>query len=213
MNRSGNDGQVLDLRLRPIKDRLLERAATRLARVVGPAALTITSLAVTLAAAGAAWAGLSYLALAGWLLGRLLDGLDGPVARARGQASDLGGYHDMLADTVGYVVIPLGVALGVDRTEAWIAVAVLMGVLWVNGMSWAYLAALLEKRGAGAASSGEATSVTMRPALIEGTETIVLYSAIIVAPSLAPWLFSAMAALVAVNVVQRLAWARHNLHP
>lgn len=202
---------MLDLRLRPLKERLLDGVAAQLARIVGPGVLTVVALAVTLAAAGAAWAGLSALALAGWLIGRLLDGLDGPAARARGRASDLGGYHDMLADTVGYVAVPLGVALGVDRTEAWVAVAVLMGVLWLNGMSWAYLAAVLEKRGAGAASTGESTAVTMRPALIEGTETIVIYSAIIVFPSLAPWLFSAMATLVALNVVQRLAWANRHL--
>ncbi len=117
----------------------------------------------------------------------------------------------MLADTIGYVAVPLGVALGVDRTEAWIAVAVLLGVLWVNGMSWAYLAAILEKRGEGASSTGETTAVTMPPALVEGTETIIIYSAFVLFPSLAPWLFSAMAALVVANVAQRLSWANRHL--
>ncbi len=100
----------------------------------------------------------------------------------------------MLADTVGYAAIPLGVALGIDRTSGWITLAVLLGVLWVNAISWTYLAAVLEKRGAGAATSGELTTVTMPPALVEGTETIVCYSAFVVFPGAAPWLFSAMAA-------------------
>lgn len=202
---------MLDLRLRPAKERLLDTVAAALAPVIGPGALTLAALTVTLGAAGAAWAGLRLVALAGWLLGRLLDGLDGPVARKRGQASDLGGYLDMLADTIGYVAVPLGVALSIDRTAGWISVAVLLGTFWVNGISWAYLAALLEKRGAGAASTGEMTSVTMRPALVEGTETIVIFSAFIALPAASPWIFATMAALTAVNVVQRLVWAFRHL--
>ena len=203
---------MLDLRLRPIKERLLDKIAGRLASIVGPGILTLLSLAITVGAGFAAAAGLTVIALGGWLVGRLLDGLDGPVARRRGQASDLGGYYDILADTVGYVAVPLGVAFGTDSRCGWIAVAVLLGVFWVNGMSWAYLAAILEKHGAGAAATGEITSVTMRPALIEGTETIVIFSVFIVLPHLAPWTFSAMAALVAVNVVQRVLWAARHLH-
>ena len=202
---------MFDLRLRPLKDRALSGVAERIAHVVGPGTLTLAGLALTLGAAGAAWAGLSALAVVGWLLGRLLDGLDGPVARARGTASDLGGYQDLLADTVGYVAIPLGVALAVDTRTGWITVAVLLGTFWVNGMSWSYLAALLEKRGLGASATGEVTSVTMAPALVEGTETIVFFTAFLALPSLTPWLFSAMAVLVAVNVLQRLAWAGRHL--
>lgn len=202
---------MLDLRLRPVKDRALAGVAERLGVVFGPGTLTLAGLALTLGAAGAAWAGLSALAVVGWLAGRLLDGLDGPVARARNTADDLGGYQDLLADTIGYVAIPLGVALAVDSRAGWIAVAVLLGAFWVNGMSWAYLAAILEKRGSGAAANGEVTSVTMQPALVEGTETIVFFTVFLALPSLAPWLFSAMAALVAVNVVQRLAWASGHL--
>lgn len=209
----GRVDPVLDLRARPIKERLLGGVAHRLAGVVSPNALTGAALVVTVGAAGAASAGLTVPALLGWWLGRLLDGLDGPVARARGTASDFGGYLDVLADTVGYIAIPLGVAAGVDSRAAWVTVAVLLGVFWLNGLSWTYLAAILEKRGAGAQSTGEMTTVTMPPALIEGTETIVLFSLFIVFAPIAPWLFSAMAALVLVNVVQRLWWARGALAP
>ena len=194
---------------------MLGQVAPRLASVVGPGTLTLVGLAVTIGAGWTAAEGLTGVALVAWLLGRLLDGLDGPVARYRGRASDLGGYHDILADTVGYVVVPLGVALSVDSRAGWITLAVLLGAFWVNGMSWTYLAAILEKRGAGASSTGEMTSVTMRPALIEGTETIVIYSAFVLFPQIAAWLFTAMAALVAINVLQRLQWASRHVkaHP
>lgn len=190
---------------------MLDGAATRIAPVVGPNALTLMSLAVTLGAAALAWAGLPLIALTAWLAGRLLDGLDGSVARQRGQATDLGGYLDMLADTIGYAAVPIGVALAVDRTSGWIAVSVLLGAFFVNTISWTYLSALLEKRGAGAASTGELTSITMPPALIEGTETIVLFALFVALPQWAPWLFAVMAVLVGVNVLQRVVWARLHL--
>lgn len=206
---------MLDLRLRPIKERVLVGAARRLARVVGPGSLTLLALAITIGAGWAAAVGLTVVALVAWLIGRLLDGLDGPVARLRGSDSDLGGYHDVLGDTVGYVAVPLGVAFSVDTRAGWITLSVLLGTFWVNGMSWSYLAAILEKRNAGASTTGEMTSVTMRPALIEGTETIVIYSAYILFPHIAPWLFAAMAGLVAINVLQRLRWASRHVtsHP
>lgn len=202
---------MLDLRLRPAKDRLLEPAARLLATHVGPLAITAASLGVSLAAAGLAAAGQPLAALGAWLGGRLLDGLDGPVARRRGEASDLGGYLDMLADTVGYAAVPIGVALGVDDRTTWIAVGVLLGMFFVNAISWSYLAAVLEKRGAGASTAGESTTITMPPALVEGTETIVVFSLFVALPQWASWTFALMAALVAVNVVQRLVWARGNL--
>jgi phosphatidylglycerophosphate synthase len=204
---------MLDLRLRPLKERVLEPTAAVLARRVSANALTGIALAVTLGAAALAAAGRPIAALAGWLLGRLLDGLDGPVARHRGAASDFGGYLDMVADTIGYAAVPIGVALGVDDRSTWIAVAVLLGMFFVNTISWSYLAAVLEKNGAGAAATGEMTTITMPPALVEGTETIVLFSLFIAFPQWSTWLFAAMAALVAVNVVQRMVWARRHLDP
>lgn len=117
----------------------------------------------------------------------------------------------MVADTIGYAAVPIGVALGIDEPSAWIAVSVLLGTFFVNAISWSYLSAVLEKNGTGAAATGERTTITMPPALIEGTETIVLFSLFIAFPQWATWLFAVMAALVTVNVVQRLAWARRNL--
>lgn len=202
---------MLDLRLRPLKERLLEPTAARLARRVSANALTGIALVVTLGAAALAAAGQPVAAVAAWLVGRLLDGLDGPVARHRGAASDFGGYLDMVADTIGYAAVPIGVAVGIDERSAWISVSVLLGAFFINTISWSYLSAVLEKRGAGASATGEMTAITMPPALVEGTETIVLFSLFIAFPRWSTWLFAVMSALVAVNVVQRVAWARRNL--
>lgn len=199
---------MLDLRLRIVKERALEPVAAGLARWVGPTALTLGSLTLAFVTAGLSWAELPWAALAAWLLSRLLDGLDGPVARARNQATDFGGYLDIVGDTIGYAVVPLGVALGADQRSTWIALSALLATFFVNSISWTFLAAVLEKRGQGASTTGEMTTITMRPALIEGTETIVLFSVFVAFPTLATWWFAVMAALVAVNVAQRLVWAR-----
>ncbi len=202
---------MFDHRLRRTKEAVTAPLAVRLGRVVSPLAITVLAFVSTVGAAGAAWAGLPAVAVAAWLVGRLLDGLDGAVARATGRVTDLGGYLDMVLDTVGYALVPLGVALWLDTRAGWIAVALLLAAFYVNTISWAYLAALLEKRSAGAETNGELTSVTMPPALVEGTETIVIFTAFLVIPSYAPQIFTAMAVGVMVGVGQRLVWARRAL--
>ncbi len=199
---------ALDLPLRAIKERALRPVAERLAGRVSATALSVAALLLSVGAAGAAAASWWWVGLGGWLLGRLCDGLDGPVARATGTASDFGGYLDIVFDHIGYAALPVGVAVGVHHRSAWIAVAALEAVFFVNTISWAYLSAVLEKRGAGASTRGEMTTVTMPPALVEGTETIVLFALFLTFPPWATPLFTVMAALVAVNVGQRLIWAR-----
>lgn len=74
-----------------------------------------------------------------------------------------------------------------------------------------YLAAVLEKRNAGAAARGEMTSVTMPGGLVEGAESLVLFSLMLLFPAYAVALFLAMAALVAVTALGRVAWAARAL--
>lgn len=198
---------MLDQRLRRTKERVLGPVGAALAPHVPPLALTLGGLLLTLAAAGLAAAEVWLGALVLWLLGRLLDGLDGVVARRRGSAGDLGGMLDLVADTVGYAAVPLGVAAGLDQRSAWVAVAVLLATFYVNAVTWTYLAALLEKRAAGAGATGELTSTTMPAGLVEGTETIVLFALLLAAPGLAVATMWAMAAAVLVTAGQRVVWA------
>ncbi len=200
---------MLDLALRPKKDNLLAPVVERVAPHLHPAALTGLALAASIGAAVAVPT--PALAVALWWASRLFDGLDGPVARFRKQASDFGGYLDMVGDTIGYAVIPLGVAFHVDQRSTWVAVAVMLALFSINTISWTYLSAIAEKRGDGVANSDEVTTITMPPALIEGTETIAAYTLFLALPSLATWLFGLFAVGVAINVVQRLVWAGGNL--
>jgi phosphatidylglycerophosphate synthase len=201
---------VFDHLLRGFKDRLLAPLAALL-RGVSPNVLTCLALLIGLGGALAAWRGAFIAGLALWILNRVVDGLDGAVARLAGTHSDFGGYLDVMLDTVVYAAIPVGFALGARSTTVLTAALVLEATFFVNTASWMYLAAVLEKRQAGAAVRGELTTITMPPALIAGTETVVLFSLFYLFPAHLSLLFFLMAALVAFNVVQRLIWARRGI--
>ncbi|MFN0090047.1 MAG: CDP-alcohol phosphatidyltransferase family protein [Acidimicrobiales bacterium] len=202
---------MFDLALRPAKDRLLTPVADRVAGFISAGAVTGGGLLCGVGCAVAAAVGFRWLSLVLWLAGRTVDGLDGLVARRRGEATDLGGYLDMLADTVAYTAIPIGLAVHAGERSVWAATAVLLGSFYVNTMSWAYLSALLEKRGQGVAGSDEPTTIRMPAGLVEGAETLAFYALFLVLPSQLAWLFGAMAALVALTVGQRVRWAQRVL--
>ncbi len=105
-------------------------------------------------------------------------------------------------------MIPLGIAAGIDTRAAWITVAVLLATFYVNAVSWTYLAALLEKRAAGATATGASTSTIMPRGLVEGTETIVFFTVALAWSGGAVVTLAVMAVAVAVTIVERLWWAR-----
>jgi phosphatidylglycerophosphate synthase len=202
---------VFDELLRGVKDRLLAPLARRLGPGVPPNAVTAAALAAGLAAAGLAWRRAYGAALACWALNRLLDGLDGAVARTHGRQTDLGGYLDLLLDFVVYAAVPLGLAYGSADPRAHAACAALLASFYVNAASWLVLAAVLERRGAGAAARGERTTVTMPAGLVGGAETVAFYALFLLAPRHLPALFALMAALVALTAGQRVVWAWRHL--
>jgi phosphatidylglycerophosphate synthase len=201
---------MFDHLLRGLKDRLLAPLATLL-RGVPPNALSVVALLLGLGAAVAAARGAWSAGLALWLANRVVDGLDGTVARLADTQTDFGGYLDILLDFVVYAAIPVGFAIqSSDRLVLVLAVA-LEGAFFVNACSWMYLSAVLEKRASGARSTGELTTVTMPPALVAGFETVVFFSLFYLFPAKLPLLFGLMTTLVVINVLQRLVWARRVL--
>ncbi len=205
---------MLDDLLRPIKERVLMPAATVVGRRIHPMVVTLAAFVMGLGAAGAAARGANGIGLALWLANRMLDGFDGTLARAQGAQSDIGAYVDIVLDFVVYAAVPLGLVLGAAPPErATLAVAALAMVasFYVNAASWMYLAAILERRGAGAAARGEFTTITMPRGLVGGTETIVFYVLFLALPRNLLSLFTLMTALVLVTVVQRLVWAVRRL--
>jgi phosphatidylglycerophosphate synthase len=202
---------MVDKILRGPKEQALSPIAFGLPRSIAPTALTVAAFGVGLSAAVAAWQQSFGVALALWIINRFLDGLDGTVARVHGKQSDFGGYLDIVLDTVIYAAIPFGLVLALPSTAAWLSLAALLTSFYINGASWMYLAALLEKRSQGAQAQRELTTITMPSGIIEGTETVLFYSLFLLAPNLIVPLFWTIALLVAATIGQRLLWARRNL--
>lgn len=196
---------MFDTELRSLKDRVLA-PLVRALEPVSPTALTGAALAVGLGCAGAAALGWPLVALGLWVVNRVLDGLDGLVARRFGKTSDRGGYLDLVFDFVVYAAVPLGLAWDAADPGVWAACAFLLGAYYVNAVSWLALSALEEKRRAGAPAQRE-TSLAMPRGLVEGFETVVLYLAFFLWTDGLVWLFAAGAVLVLASAALRVVWA------
>lgn len=203
---------MLDDKMRLYKDKMFIPLARRLGHL-SPNAITITAMLFGLAAAAFAARQMFLIAFGLWLVNRILDGLDGLMARLQDRQTDFGGYLDIVADFVVYAAVPIGILLGQPSVALGISLALLLGSFYVNAASWMYLAAILEKRNLGATVRGEPTTVTMPAGLVGGTETILFFSTFLIFPGIVQWLFLAMAALTMVGVLQRVRWARVHLHP
>lgn len=197
---------MFDSRLRPLIDPPLNRVGRVLAaRGVTADHVTLAGLALGLVAALVlALGGPGWIALGPILAGRLADGLDGAIARAKGK-TDFGGYLDIACDFVFYGAIPLAFAIR-DPANA-VPAAFLLFSFYVNAASFLGFAAVAAKRGLETRAQGE-KSLYYAAGLLEGAETIALF----VAFSLWPWHFAPLAwtfgALCLVTAIARLLWAR-----
>lgn len=170
---------------------------------VGANTLTVAGFVLGVAAA-VAIALQAYLWGLGLLLAsRLLDGLDGTVARLT-QPSDAGGFLDITLDFLFYAAIPLGFALANPAANA-LPAAVLLASFIGTGSSFLAFAALAEKRGlADTALPGK--SVYFLGGLTEATETIVVFAAMCLWPQHFGWLAYGFAALCALTTAMRITW-------
>lgn len=189
---------MIDSILRPLKDRLFAPLLPALGRIAGPDAVSIASFLVGISCAVAVYlsgsSSVPILAFLLWLLNRILDGLDGALARATSSATDRGGYLDIILDFLVYASVPLAMVFSSTDIRLAQAGAVLLAAFYINSASWMYLSAVFEKRNFQESRVGEdmkkgKTSVVMPPGIVEGTETIVLYSLMILFTSLRLQLF------------------------
>ncbi|KAI4190863.1 MAG: hypothetical protein LQ346_004837 [Caloplaca aetnensis] len=208
---------MFDIPLRPLKDNLFDPCCRFIPAFISP--LHITSLAFLFGLLSCYFISITHanstLSLLFWALNRSFDCLDGALARHRGTASDLGGFLDLLGDFTIYSLLPIAIAQG-SATETtssvWRSVAVLEATFHVNNFILLYVAAIAEKpsnseeKGASKGKQKELTSVMMRPALIEGMESGLIFTAMLVYPSAIQTLSWAMASLVAVGIFQRTWW-------
>lgn len=195
---------MFDAKLRPLIDPPLNRLGSALARRgVTANAITFLGLALGLAGAAAISGGYFSAGLGLILANRLLDGLDGAVARANGPTA-LGGYFDIVADFAFYVSVPLGFGL-VDPANTQAAL-VLVASFVLTGVSFLAYAVIAAERGARTDAHGR-KSFYYSTGLAEGGETIAVFIAFALFPAWFVPLAYAYAALCVLTVFQRSALA------
>ncbi len=163
---------MLDARLRPLIDGPLNSAGRGLVRLgIGANAVTLVGIAVGLGAAAAIANGEFLAGLVFILLNRLLDGLDGAVARAS-RLTDFGGYLDIVSDFIFYVSVPLG--FGVSDPSNTVPALLLVASFTITGISFLAFATLAGKRGLETEAHGR-KSFFYNSGIAEGTETIIAF--------------------------------------
>jgi len=184
---------MFDAALRRLLDPTLNRIGAEMARAgISANSVTATGFAIGLCAVPALALGLTGLAVACIALNRLLDGLDGPVARHAG-ASDLGGFLDIVADFIFYSAVPFGLALADPAGNA-LAAAFLIFSFVGSGSSFLAYAAIAAKRSLHSSARGR-KSFYYLGGLLEGAETIVFLMFIAAFPQWfapAAWIFGAL---------------------
>jgi len=198
---------MLDGLARRLLDPALDRAGRALAaRGVHADALTFAGLACGLGAALAVALAADGVALAAFAVNRLLDGLDGAVARATTR-TDRGGFLDIVLDFVTYGAIPLAFALRDPAANA-LAAAVLLFAFYVNGASFLAFAAVAAKRGLESSVRG-VKSIYFTAGLAEGTETVLAFVAMMLWPRHFSIMALAFAGLTLMGAVARVTLAWH----
>lgn len=181
--------------------RPLDAAGRLLARAgATPNAITLAGLGIALILVLALASQQYWISLALLGLNRLLDGLDGAIARAT-QRSDVGGYLDSIADYVFYAGVPLGFALADPGANA-LAAAGLLASFVLTGASFLAFAALAAKRGSDTGASRQ-KSFFYSVGLMEGTETIMAFVAMHLWPMFFPHIAWVFAGLCLITAIQR----------
>lgn len=182
----------------------MTRAARALVRLgVGADALTLAGFAIGMAAAAAIAIEEFLPGLALLLLSRLMDGLDGAVARAT-HPTDRGGFLDITLDFLFYAAIPLAFALA-DPVANALPAAVLLAAFIGTGSSFLAFAAVAEKRRLQSLAFPD-KSFYFLGGLTEATETIAAFAAMCLWPQWFAPIAYGFAALCGITIVLRIGW-------
>ena len=171
---------MIDARLLPLQRAALQPLAGFLARRgIRADMLSIIGFLAGLGAFAALCFGQWLPALLLILLNRLLDGLDGAVARIHGP-TDRGAYLDIALDMVFYALIPLGFAVQAPQDHA-LPAAVLIVSFVGTGSSFLAFSAVAARLGR-KAPEFPTKGIYYAGGLAEGFETIVVFAAMCLFP-------------------------------
>jgi phosphatidylglycerophosphate synthase len=178
-------------------------------RGITPDQLTVVGFLVGLLAVPLLAFGLWYGALAAIVLNRILDGLDGALARYSNQSSSAGGFLDITLDFLFYAAIPLGFILANPEQNA-IAGSLLLAAFIGTGSSFLAFAIAAEKFKL-EKPQFKYKSFYYLNGLTEGTETIALFIAFCIWPQHFAIMASIFAVACGVTIFTRIHGGYHTL--
>jgi phosphatidylglycerophosphate synthase len=180
----------------------LERAARVLVRAgIGADSVTLCGFVLGVGAALAIAGGAPLAGLALMLASRLMDGLDGAVARLT-RPTDRGAFLDITLDFLFYASIPLAFALHDPPANA-LPAALLLAAFVGTGSSFLAFAVLAERRGLKSEDYPQ-KGIYYLGGLTEATETLACFVLMCLWPQhFALWAFG-FAALCALTIAMRL---------
>lgn len=192
---------MLDHLAQPLLKPMLQPFAAMLARRgVRADAVTLAGFVIGLTALPALAMQAYELALVAILANRLLDGLDGSLARIQGP-TDRGAYLDIALDFAFYGTIPLGFAIA-DPAANGLPAAVLATAFIGTGSSFLAFAAIAAKRGL-TSDLHPRKGIYYLGGLTEGAETITAFVAACLFPSSFPAIAYVFASACGVTTVTR----------
>jgi phosphatidylglycerophosphate synthase len=196
---------MFDARLRQRIDPALNRLAAVIAKT-GLSANALTGMgAVTGIVAGMAIATQYYtLALFLVIINRIVDGLDGAVARIKG-STFWGGYLDTIADYIFYVAVPVGFSHADTANQ--VPALVLVASFTLTAVSFLGFAAIAAKQGLDDEPHGP-KAFLYSTGLMEGGETIAFFMLMCAFPAYFATLAMLFAGLCILTVGQRIWIAR-----
>lgn len=196
---------MFDARLRPLIDPFLDRMGAGLVRAgIGANPVSLAGAASGALAGVAIGLGQPLAGLALVLASRLLDGLDGAIARVKGP-TDFGGYLDILCDYVFYLAVPLGFGLATPGNLPF--ALLLVASFTLTAVSFLAYAALAARRGLETRAHG-LKSFFYSTGLAEGAETLLAFGLMCLWPAGFPVIASIFGGLCLLTVIQRsvIAW-------
>jgi phosphatidylglycerophosphate synthase len=194
---------MLDRMMLKLTRPAVDLAAQRLAKLGWTAnQVTFASFGLGAVAAGLIACGYTWLALFPLLGGRILDGVDGAVARLN-TPTDRGAFIDIGLDFVFYAAVPLSFGILNPAANA-LAAAVLLAAFVSTGTTFLAYAIMAEKRGL-KNDAYPNKSFYYLGGLAEGTETVLCFVLMCLWPEHFAVFAYVYALLCAITTATRLA--------
>ena len=193
---------MLDTALSALIRKPVEGLARRLVRLgAGADGITLLGFGVGIGGAAAIAVGWPLWGLLGVLLSRLLDGLDGAVARLT-NPTDRGAFLDITLDFLFYASIPLAFAVANPASNA-LPAAVLLAAFMGTGSSFLAFAVLAERRGL-KSTAYPRKGMFYLGGLTEASETLICFALMCLWPAQFAWWAYGFAVLCALTIAGRL---------